>query len=270
MISAEEALSYGQGTWRSFSCPVHNDNNPSARINIVSRKWVCMSCHAKGMIKGITVEVDKQVDAIRNILNREEVREHPESWWDRFDSYPHPYWLSRFTESVIKLYRLGFDTAKGRPCYPMWRDDVIIGPVHRNLDPLGPKYRYPTGSSTSELLFGERELVATRSIVLVEGAMDVVAVREAGADALGTYGSKLHPAQIRALQKNGVRDVYIAYDQDSAGHAGACSAIGDLGRAGIVAKRLYWDRDLGDLGDCRVETRQEILSETLDRTMCFA
>ncbi len=265
MISAEEALSYGQGTWRSFSCPVHADSNPSARINVISRKWVCMSCHAKGIANNINVDPDKQLESIKLILNQEKVRERPESWWDQFDSYIHPYWLGRFSEDVSKLYRLGYDAVKERPCYPLWRGSAILGPVHRNMDyPDGPKYRYPLGSNTSELIFGSRELSDTDTLVMVEGAMDVIAVREAGHDAISTYGSKLHPKQIQELRRLGIHKVFVAYDNDRAGRTGAQEAVTELKRSGIWAQNLWWNDRWSDLGDMDLETRKEILAKTLD------
>jgi DNA primase len=113
------------------------------------------------------------------------------------------------------------------------------------------------------LLFGARELEQTDTVLLVEGALDVVAVREAGFDALGTYGSRLHDQQIRALRRLGVYRVLVAYDMDRAGSIGAAEAIGALYSAGITAAHITWDDQFKDLGEMDRESRRKFL-ETLD------
>lgn len=265
MISLQDALTNGRGTWRSFTCPSHDDRSPSARVNAKTGKWVCMVCHAKGSISNFRIDVDDQLLMIKNALDHEERRTYQESWWDRFDSFRHPYWQSRFADEAIDLYRLGYDADKDKPCYPLWSDDgMIIGPVYRNLDGLGPKYRYPFGANTSELLFGIRELQQSSTLVLVEGAMDVVAVREAGCDAVGSYGSVLYNSQVSLLQRIGAQRVLVAYDDDFAGREGAVAAVRELSNAGILARQFSWDSHEKDLAEMAVDVRKNVLAKTLD------
>jgi DNA primase len=263
-VTLEQALAKGHGQWRSFTCPKHEDANPSARVNTTTGKWVCMVCHAKGTTQGYVPDYDRIVEEALEALDAESL-EKPESWLDQYDSGPvHEYWLSRFPEEVCRTYRLGWDGVKEKPCYPVRATSGRpLGVTHRNLDHDGPKYKYPKGVLTSELLFGVEELQQTHQILIVEGAMDVVAVREAGHDAVGTYGSALYPQQVKQIVALEPRMVWIAYDMDRAGHIGASDAEWSLSLAGVLCRRLFWDDRYSDLGEMDIKTRTRTLSNAL-------
>ena len=264
-VTLSEVLAKGSGTWRSFTCPVHADANPSARVNVQTGKWVCMVCGAKGTTANHEVDVDWMLEQSLEGLN-EEHGTKAESWLDQYDSGPvHPYWLSRFSEEVCRVFRLGWDTVRQQPCYPLRAHTGLpLGVVRRNVDdPDGPKYKYPRGANTSGLLFGVMEAQQTERLLLVEGAMDVVAVRECGHDAVGTYGSKLYSKQIDQIVALEPRVVYIAYDMDRAGRDGGFHAERDLQRAGIMAWRVEWNDRWKDLGEMDLRTRCNTLTNIL-------
>lgn len=263
-VTLDQALSNGYGVWRSFTCPVHPDTNPSARVNTISGKWVCMVCHARGTTEGYVPDPINELDAAMALLD-EDTSDKPESWLDQYDfGSAHPYWLSRFSESVCSIFRLGWDGIKEKPCYPLRNmAGRPIGVVHRSLDNDGPKYKYPKGARTSELLFGAYEATQTKYLFVVEGAMDVVAVREVGFDAVGTYGARLYEYQAAEIVAMHPTVVYLAYDMDRAGRLGADEAIKDLNDLGIYAVRVTWDDKFKDLGEMDIATRQETLSKAL-------
>jgi DNA primase len=151
------------------------------------------------------------------------------------------------------------------PCYPIRNmSGLPLGIVHRNIDdPGGPKYKYPRGVKKTELLFGVKELAQSDVLFLVEGAMDVCAVREAGHDAVGSYGSLLDACQVAQIVALQPRVVWIAYDMDKAGHKGAGAAEWALGLEGIMAKRMFWNDDYKDLGEMDLEIRSSTLSKVL-------
>jgi ribosomal protein L37AE/L43A len=265
MITLDEALAKGHGQWRSFTCPSHDDKSPSARVNTLTGKWVCMVCGAKGNTAGYVPDIDLILEEAMALLQTESLVK-PESWLDQFDSGPIPhYWRSRFSEEVCRAYRLGWDGTKGAPCYPV-RDmsGRPLGITHRNIDdPGGPKYKYPKGVLTSELLFGVHELVQTDEIFLVEGATAVCAVRECEYDAVGSYGSRLYEAQVKQVIALSPRIVYLAYDMDSAGYKGAGRAEWDLNLAGVLTRRVFWDPRWNDLGDMDLAIRSKTLAKAL-------
>jgi DNA primase len=264
-VTLDHALARGHGEWRSFTCPVHDDTNPSARVNVRTGFWKCMSCGAKGDVKGYVPDPIMELDYAMDLLDAHDLVK-TESWLDQFDSGPVAhYWRSRFSEDVCRRYRLGWDGVRQQPCYPI-RDMAgrPLGVVHRNIDdPEGPKYHYPKGVKKTELLFGVRELVQTDHLILVEGAMDVCAVREVGFDAVGSYGSDLDSHQVTEIMALQPRIVWLAYDMDKAGHKGAGSAEWALGLEGVLVRRLFWSDKYNDLGDMDLETRSNTLSKAL-------
>jgi len=264
-ISLEQALSTGHGQWRSFTCPQHDDTNPSARVNTDNGKWICMVCGAKGTTEGYQVDYDAMLEQAWALLDGESLLK-PESWLDQFDSGPtHPYWLGRFSEATCRAYRLGWDGTKGEPCYPIRAmNGQPLGIVHRNVnDPGGPKYKYPKGVHKTDLLFGVPELVQADEIFLVEGATDVMAARDAERDAVGSYGSLLSREQVHQIVALEPRMVHVAYDMDRAGHIGAGKAEWALNLAGVMTQRVFWNAECKDLGEMDVKTRSNTLSQAL-------
>mgnify|MGYP000900440286 CR=1 FL=1 len=272
MITLEDALLKGRGKWRSFHCPVHGDNSPSARVNSENGWWVCMSCGAKGHAKNYVADPDKVIESIIELLDQTEMDPKPESWYDIFDSGPVcDHWLSRFSEDACRHYRLGYDTSTGLPCYPVRNHQGrIVGIVRR--DPEGkPKYRYPEHFPASHLLWGvwenERhsfqEHNRQRVLVVTEGATDVVACFDAGFNAVGTYGAIMHGDQLSQISALRPDILVLAYDMDEAGMKGAKRAMEGLNAMGFWTVRARWDGGK-DLNDLDVETRRETLLHALD------
>lgn len=195
--------------------------------------------------------------------------EKPESWLDQFDAGEvNEYWLGRFGEEVCRVFRLGWDGVAGKPCYPLrGRNGNPLGVVHRNTDdPEGPKYKYPKGVRTAELVFGIHEAKQTKQVFLVEGAMDVVAVRETGHDAFGVYGSHISEIQVAEIAACNPQEVVIAFDMDRAGHQGSGRAEAMLNGAGVLTRRGFWNDKYNDLGDMDLTTRSNTLSNLLAST----
>jgi DNA primase len=266
-ITLDQALAKGYGNWRSFTCPEHADANPSARVNVTTGKWVCMVCHAKGNTQGYVPDPNMELEQIMAVLDTIDL-DKTESWLDQFDiGDVHEYWLGRFSDEACRRYRLGWDGVAAAPCYPIrGKRGTPLGIVHRNLGEFGPKYHYPRGVRTTELLFGIRELDQSKRLFLVEGAMDVVAVREAGHDAVATYGARLFDPQVREIMALEPSEVIVAYDMDEPGHQGAKEARASLRGEGIMARRALWNHRYRDLGEMPLETRKATLAKILAST----
>lgn len=247
MTTIEEALTTGTGEWRTFSCPDHTDHSPSARVNVTTGKWVCMSCHSRGHQD--QYEPPEHL-VIRQAMNlTREQRKIPTPYLDMFDiDGPGIYWSDRFTQGACQHFRLGYDADLRQPVYPI-RDEYgnVLGLVHRGGGSC--KYKYPRGVKTSRLLFNIHEIVPGEPVVLVEGAPDVIALWEAGVSAVGVYGARLYPAQVELLMKREPSKVLVAFDMDIPGIKGAGAAVNDLMAAGIFAKRIAWSgyKDCGEM-----------------------
>ncbi len=255
-VSLEEALTTGHGTWRSFTCPNHDDNSPSARVNVETGKWVCMVCNAKGVQEKYQAPEAHVLNRVRRLEETQEMIS--ESYLDLYDaSGPGEYWSNRFTAEACKHFRLGYDVLKDMPIYPI-RDITgkCVGIVRRTEK---PKYKYPRGVPTSQYLFNYHEVPSQGLVVVVEGAPDVIALWEAGIPAVGTFGARLLPTQVSLVAALQPTKVLMAYDQDRAGRIGGREAVSALGERGIIAERAIWS-DEKDVGEMTVERRQKVFN----------
>jgi len=279
MITIEEALASGHGTWRSFTCPKHDDSSPSARVNVETGKWVCMSCGAKGHSENYHPDPDMLIDsALRDLESLDARKFYAESWLDQFDASgadPGEYWLSRFSRETCRKHRFGYDWTEEKSVYP-FRDDEgqVLGVVRRGHPGEKPKYRYPWGVDASAHLFGyHRRLDREPSVVvLCEGAPDTAAVTDVEdlLDALsgetwlamGCYGKVLHARQRVLVHRARPDLVLVAFNGDEAGRKGQWLALRQLEEEGLqaVGVNLPYKKDLGDL---RAGQRITLLHESL-------
>ena len=250
-----EAVTRGRGTERPFLCPVHGDSRPSASLNIIKQKWICYTCGAHGDLTGehALMEPDYLQMKLWFQQKLEEKRVYPEAWLSRWDAGPvHPYWLRRVGEEAARRFRLGFDQGSNAVTYPLRRTDgAVLGVVRRSLEPdAGPKYRYPRGIDVGQLLFNFDSSLARRTLVLVEGALDAIALWRVGVHAVAIYGSRLSVAQVRLIDQLDPTYIYTAFDNDDAGYR-AHVAVEQAMRHRFVSRLVWpasWGKDVDEIG----------------------
>ena len=261
-----EAVTKGHGTERPFLCPVHGDSRPSASLNIIKQKWVCYTCGAHGNLTGehALMEPDYLQMKLWLMERLEEKRVYPESWLNRWDAGPvHPYWLHRTGEAAARHFRLGYDSINNAVTYPLRRTDgAVLGVVRRSLEPDdGPKYRYPRGVDVGQLLFNYSSL-ARRCVVLVEGALDAVALWRVGVWAFAIYGSRLSAEQTRLIDCIDPDYVFTAFDNDDAGFSAHCQV--DRAMPYRLVSRLTWPLSWGkDVDEIGSENLRRVVDEVL-------
>jgi DNA primase len=265
-FSLQEALVYGKGVERPFLCPVHGDSRPSASLNVVKQVWFCYSCGAHGKLTGedALLEPDYEQMRIWFLEKMEESRVYSERWLDRWDAAGvHPYWDERVGSEAARRFRLGSDPDRNAVTYPLRRPDgAVLGVVRRNLSDDGPKYLYPKGVDVGRLLFnydGDRRSV----VVLVEGALDAIALWNVGVTAFAIYGAVLGPEQIKLIDRVDPEVIVTAYDQDTAGWR-AHYETERIFKHRLV-ERLTWRKGLGKDVD---ELGQENLKKSLTDLAC--
>jgi len=216
-ITLSEALSLGRGMERSFCCPSHDDSNASASLHAAKGVWYCHACKAHGTVEGY---IPSALETLQILAGEKEPKTYPEAWLDLFDSNgPSYYWSGRFGESTASKHRCGIHYESGLPTYPL-RDAQgrLIGVVTRHEGEKA-KYKYPAGVRTSATFYGDYR--ASKVLVLVEGAADVMALDQAGIPdnwtVLGCFGSGLHAPQTQMIADLSPKVVIAAFDDDKAG-----------------------------------------------------
>ena len=134
----------------------------------------------------------------------------------------------------------------------------LLGVIKRAMKNQRPKYIYPSGFNKARELFGSW-LVKGRFAVLVEGALDAIACREAGYTGLAVYGSHLSVYQVLLLKKLGISEVTVLMDADITGRKATSQAIEALGNQFLVYKgRLR----KGDPFDTPRNTLREVIEKS--------
>lgn len=243
----QEALMYGQGVERAFLCPVHGDSRPSAYMNTIKHVWVCFSCGAKGKLSGEDLLIEPDYEVMRTWFEEkmEESRVYPEAWLSRWDAgVPHPYWVKRVGVEAARRFRLGYDPERDAVTYPL-RDasGQVLGVVRRPLHGDGPKYLYPKGIDVGRLLFNYDGVRRSSVVVLCEGALDAIALWNAGIHAFAIYGARLSEDQIRLVDRLDPTYVVTAYDRDDAGWRVHCQT--ERAFRHRMVSRLVWPRAWG-------------------------
>lgn len=264
-ISLADALASGTGVERTFSCPVHDDANPSASVNVVKGLWVCYSCGASGKVDE-NYEVPDHIftKEINRILDDRQRMVYPESWLKLYNATgPGEYWLSRYSPEACEHFGLGQTPEGDWATYPL-RDESgsILGVVRRTLTGDKRKYVYPFGFEISEHLFNYHGCTKD-TIVLTEGATDVFAAWEVGYDAMAVYGVNATPSQVRLIHRYAPTKIILAFDQDRAGNLLAeqwREALGDM----YHITRPKW-RKYKDLSEIPIAEREDSLLGRLDK-----
>ncbi len=154
----------------------------------------------------------------------------------RYIDATHPYLTSLgLTPQMVRTFGLGRYRGKG-----LLRGRIVI-PIHneaselvayagRAIDGEEPKYRLPTGFRKSLVLFNLHRVIATasRTVMVVEGLFDAIAVHQTGYPVVALMGSTASRHQASLLSAHFDR-VVLMLDGDEAGRLGAVSVGRMLG-----------------------------------------
>ena len=90
-------------------------------------------------------------------------------------------------------------------------------------------------------------------MVLVEGAVDAIALWNVGVDAFAIYGSRLSADQVRLIDRIDPERVYTAYDMDDAGWE-AYRMTEQAFKHRLVTRLTWpraWGKDIDEIGETR-------------------
>ena len=158
--------------------------------------------------------------------------------------------ISRYigiSEKTLRRFEVSYSKDMDRIVFPI-RDEsgTCIGATMRRRDNNNPiKWlHYPTGIKVGEYLYG-MHLNLGNTPWIVEGAIDVLKLRDLDIFALGCFGAKLTDEQAKILIRN-FTSVNLMYDGDKAGLDATYSAIQKLkGKMDINVYVLPWGVDPG-------------------------
>lgn len=272
-LTLEEAMS---GTVRGVEvpirCPVHDDSNASASVNVIKKVWFCYACGANGKADGKGKPPSSQ--DIEFMLKPETgCRIYPEAYLELFDDQIRDtsYWAGRFERWVVAQEGLGTDPVSEHPVFPVRTPQGLLAGVgHRISDAEvahaketggnPSRYKYPYRWSASTVLDGAKQ-PNYPELVLVEGAADRISLTEVGINARGAYGAGLHAPQIEQLLRAAPKVVLLGFDMDDAGEKASARTSDLLAQHGLECTRVTWPAK--DPGDCTPEQRVEAVASAV-------
>ena len=224
-------------------CWFHEDRSASLQFNVKSGLWVCFSCGAKGNIKTFmrefggtyrepeveVADIYAKLDLLDAARTPVKAAVLPESTL-RLYTFPTDYWDGRgLSRAIQRVFDLGYDPLEDDAIIPVRNiHGELTGVIRRRLDLTAmPKYLYYKGFPRKSSLFGSWLMAKSPDdhAVLVEGALDAIAVWQAGYSGLAQFGSSISKEQVALLRRLGVTTVTLFYDSDKAGQEANYQAI---------------------------------------------
>ena len=145
---------------------------------------------------------------------------------------PSPYYLKKgFSPDILKKFAIGdcWNPQKqmfGRAVCPVFDTDKdsLIGSAGRIIEdkPYLAKWKFSWKLKTGSYFYGFWEafpyISESKSVILVEGQMDVVKLHEYGYNnTIGCFGANITDNQIKLLNQTGIHNITILLDGDTAG-----------------------------------------------------
>ena len=211
-------------------CMFHDDHSPSLYFNRTTGLWLCHACGERGNFQNLRqrlfgdgglverVTTDSIQDLLESIsaLDGDDEDSTPEildeSYLTQFQ--PSDYWsVDRgLTSKTIERFGLGWDAFMNDHTIPIRNHTGnLLGVIRRKGGKLKegfPRYQYPKGVKTSQVMFGSWE-VTKRSIYVTEGAIDAMCIWDLGRQAVALGGARLSDAQANIIRMLGVTRVVV-------------------------------------------------------------
>lgn len=255
--------------WVAIHCPMHQDENPSLRVNVERGGIKCMAgCDVgknindlEDLILGMDTRAKRPKDAVGDLAER---RMLPRDWLietfgveEARAGYSFPVDDPETDPDIEIDYEIdGLREGKRRE-HVLWKRGAWINAKITSL----PKYRWEpplgeSGTKAAHLIYNlERirdKLPKEKLVYICAGPPDVWVMQRAKFPAISFVAGEGGLPSSRAISKlkgADIREVIIIYDQDEAGRDGAQKLAVELGQSGIDATGLILPEDLGEGGD---------------------
>ena len=221
-------------------------------MNKLAAKFYYDTLHGKTGQKALSYLKKRGIED--NMIKRFGMGYAPDSW----DSVTTLLRDNGFSDSLIK--ESGLVTVKNNSMYDTFRNRIMFPIINvfgeviafggRVMGDEVPKYL----NTRETLVFNKRrnlyainlvrKIRELKSMVLVEGYMDVVSLQAQGVKAVvASLGTALTKQQAVLIKKY-VKDVYIAYDGDEAGQIATMKALDILSAEGLRVRVIRFDNGL--------------------------
>ena len=239
-----------------IACPLCQDHTARLYVNAETGAWICHHCNERGgsyRLLRVVLELDHframrlrdQIEGKRDrkppviqpvkVDDAEGITMPPEIQPLTDPSIEIPYWqyLAQRGVSIadVKKHRMGYatyGTFSYRVIIPIFSGGTLWSFVARAIDPRSaPKALHPSGGKPSRGLFNA-DLHRGSLAFLTEGVFDALKL---GPDAMSLQGTSLSRWQRELLARKGVNTVFIMFDGDDAGRAGALKVAEELAAA---------------------------------------
>jgi DNA primase len=243
--------------------PEHEDNNPSMHIDKLTGSYQCFSCGFKGNVfKLYNVSRDWQNIKVKKLQDKiSRIRQSSIGLSIPSNSVPfNKDYRNIKAETYISVGAFTHNDSEhvGRVVFPLkditGRIKAFIGRyVNSNADP-----KYNISPANVELpLFPAKVKTVYGSIILVEGIFDALNLIDKGVpNAVAVLGVKnINVENMRALKLQGVSKIWVMFDGDGAGLAGA-----------IEAKRLLEEDFIVDIESMSLQNEEGLDPGSLNQT----
>lgn len=210
--------------WYLFLCPFHEDSNPSAFINRESHIFHCKTCGAKGDVYYLLAQVTGSTrDAVialvsgKKPLPQDRVFKQHGALMKQAKVLAIIHEDKGLTDETVIKYQLGWN--KDRVSIPIFDKDRVLVNIRR-WKPRAKKFKV-----INERGFGGRRLYPIEAmeedvVLVIEGETKALLLRQMGFNAISpTGGAGTWAKEWNQLFRG--KTVYVVYDIDSAGRAGA-------------------------------------------------
>ncbi len=237
------------------ACPKCGKEEDHFNFNIATKKGGCLSCgfgiHNGIALIQVLEQVSRKearniyllglvgkskLDAIEDMLTKknieepDETEEHqnvdlPEEFElmidvlrDPVKKIPKVFFERRYPDYVISEYQLGFCLSgnyQARIIFPVYCAGKKSFVARKTHEWMNKKYKNPSGSKHSQLLYGY-DLVSSQVIIFVcEGPTDVLRLRSYGWNAVCTFGKKISNVQIDLIFDLDPLEVVALFDGEA-------------------------------------------------------
>jgi len=246
------------------NCILCGEERKNLQINFAKKVFHCWVCDSGGRlskliaeVRGVTQEeankifkldeinVQFELDEIERILKEDVRKLYSFSRYKVQDRYK--YWGRRgIKEKYVNSFNLGLDLFTNRLVVPVIVRGKCIALIRRALsNKQQPKYIYSKGFSKTKAVFGYDSVDITKdNIVISEGAIDTIKLRQLGFNSVGLLGINLHEEQLDIITQD-FDKVILALDNDSAGQEAMGKIVKQLEPFASIFQLVYTEEDPG-------------------------